>query len=356
MEVRSTPSAAVIASLKTETMRTRVWCGAALIAALAVASSAAQRPATGYAAGARVLLDAHNCYPTDGGYADRIDRALATGLPIAIEQDLFWFTDPRSGVPRTVVAHTPEEAATAPGFEAYFFLKVAPIMERALKENRRESWPLITLNLDFKSNEPEHHAAVWALLGKYERWLTTAQRTASPETLSPLEIGPMLVLTGSNDVQQSSFHDRVAIGQRLRLFGATVQPPIPGADRAEQARNIAAMPPTTLIPIATNYRRWVNFPWAVVEAGGQNVAGEWTAAEAERLRALVTRAHAVNLWIRFYTLNGHPKDQGHGWTASYNFGSEQDAKVRWRAAIDAGVDFVATDQYEAFAQMKMDRR
>ena len=338
-------------------MRNRLWCGAVLIALAAAWATAQRQPAAaGYAPGARVLLDAHNCYPTEGGYADRIDRALATGLPLAIEQDLFWFTDPRSGVPRSVVAHVPEEAVTAPGFEEYFFVKVAPIMERALKENRREEWPLITLNLDFKSNEPEHHAAVWRLLGKYEAWLTTAERTASADTLSPLGLGPMLVLTGSNDVQQSSFHDRVAVGQRLRLFGAAVQPPIPGADRAEQARNIAAMPPDTLIAAATNYRRWVNFPWGVVESGGQNVAAEWTAAEAERLRALVARAHAVNLWIRFYTLNGHPGDQGHGWTASYNFGSEQNAAVRWRAAVDAGVDFIATDQYEAFARTRVERR
>ena len=29
--------------------------------------------------GGRPLLDAHNCYPYDGKYADRIDRALGTG-------------------------------------------------------------------------------------------------------------------------------------------------------------------------------------------------------------------------------------------------------------------------------------
>ncbi|MEO7271616.1 MAG: hypothetical protein ABI211_06375, partial [Vicinamibacterales bacterium] len=34
-------------------------------------------------------------------------------------------------------------------------------------------------------------------------------------------------------------------------------------------------------------RRWVNFPWAVVEAGGQGKAGEWTTADNVRLRALV---------------------------------------------------------------------
>ena len=40
--------------------------------------------------GARVLLDAHNAYPYHGQWRDRIDRALATGVPVAIEQDLAW--------------------------------------------------------------------------------------------------------------------------------------------------------------------------------------------------------------------------------------------------------------------------
>ncbi len=322
-----------------------------LAAALAASVSSARLPgaAAGFAPGARVLLDAHNAYPENGRFVDRIDRALSTGLPVAIEQDLWWFVDPRSGVGRSVVSHGGEDAAIAPGFEDYFFARVAPIMTRALKEHRRDNWPLITLNLDFKTNEPEHHAAVWALLGKYEAWLTTAERPAAGEALAPLQVGPMLVLTGSNDVQQTSFHDRVAVGQRLRLFGATVMPVIPGADRAEQAKNLAATPPATLIPAASNYRRWVNFPWGAVESGGQNAAADWTPADADRLRALVSRAHAMNLWIRFYTLNGHAPEAGEGWTASYNFGSVERAQERWRAAIGAGVDFIATDQYEAFS-------
>ena len=54
----------------------------------------------------------------------------------------------------------------------------------------------------------------------------------------------------------------------------------------------------------------------------------------------------MGLWIRFYTLNGHRPDDSLGWTASYNFGSVDAARARWNAAIAAGVDFIATDQYE----------
>jgi hypothetical protein len=305
--------------------------------------------------GARVLVDAHNAYPSDGKWADRIDRALSTGLPVAIEQDLVWYTDPATGVGRSVVSHGGSDAATEPTFEEYFFLKVKPIMEKALAGNRREDWPLIVLNLDFKTNEPAHHAAVWALLGKYEAWLTTAERTAgaSADAPAPLRVGPMLVLTGGNDKQQVSFYDSVPAGQRLRLFGAIADVRASGADQKERAINYATMPVDTLIPApVTNYRRWVNFSWAVVEAGGASYAADWTPAEADRLRALVARAHAMDLWIRFYTLNGHAKEESQGWGAPYNFGSPESVALRWKAAIDAHADFIASDQYEALARVK----
>src|SRR6187200_2779809 len=54
--------------------------------------------------GGRVLLDAHNAYPYHGQWRDRIDRALATGVPVAIEQDLAWVCSPSQPC-RSVVAH-----------------------------------------------------------------------------------------------------------------------------------------------------------------------------------------------------------------------------------------------------------
>ena len=46
------------------------------------------QPAARFGPGTRVLLDAHNAYPERGQWSTRIDEALATGLPLAIEQDL----------------------------------------------------------------------------------------------------------------------------------------------------------------------------------------------------------------------------------------------------------------------------
>ena len=285
--------------------------------------------------GTRVLLDAHNAYPEDGRFADRIDRALATGAPLAIEQDLVWYRDQATGRARSVVSHGEPLTGNEPSLATYFFERVRPILERAVRENRPDSWPVVTLNLDFKTNEPEHHAAIWELLGRYTAWLTTAPRTPDVNTVAELHYGPLLVLTGESDEQERSFHDMVPAGTRLRLFGAVHA----DADARPGPR--------------TNYRRWWNNPWSRVETEGQARAGDWTHDEHERLRRMVAAAHDAGLWIRFYTLNGHePADLSGGWTPSYNFGSLEAARQRWDAAVRAGVDFLAVDQYEEFARLQ----
>jgi len=312
-----------------------VWAAAALMVA---------GPA--FEPGTRVLLDAHNCYPYHGRWSDRLDRALSTGTPLAVEQDLIWFRDPSSGRGRSLVAHDePDKPALGltgdePTMKAYFFERVRPIMEQALRENRRDDWPLITLNLDFKSEEPEHLRSVWELLREYRRWLTTAPRQTDISIVEPLTVGPMLVLTGESDAQRAVFHDAVAVGEPLLVFGA-----------ARPQRSPDLRPGRR-----TNYHRWWNNPWSVVESGGQPHAGDWTSADEARLQALVRASHAAGLWIRFYTLNGHdPRDESGGWSPGYNFGTETAARERWRAAIRAGVDFVAVDQYELFSATLRER-
>lgn len=321
---------------------TRRWFVCAIVAAAAAGVPGfAQAPAApaGLTPGSRVLLDAHNCYPYDGKWADRIDRAIATGAPLAIEQDLAWFVDPKTGQGRSVVTHGAPFTGQEPSMKAYFFERIRPIVERALAENRRETWPVVTLNLDFKTDEAEHHAAVWALLGEYESWLSTAPRTASASDVAPITPGPVLVLTGEQDEQERDFHDRVPVGGRLRLFGAV--------HRTGPAASLTK----------TNYRRWSNNPWSVVEPEGQPKAGAWTAEDAGRLTAAVRAAHDAGLWIRFYTLDGlDPADTSGGWSPTYNFGSLDAVRERWRAVIGAGVDYVAVDQYEEFARTLHDRR
>ncbi len=342
----------------TKSLRLRsVWAALAVVAAigggLSVQKQSSRESGTAARPGARVLLDAHNAYPYDGRFADRIDRALATGVPVAIEQDLVWRPAEGGQPARSIVSHGQPFSGREPSLRDYFFERIRPIVERAFAENERTTWPVITLNLDLKTNEPEHHAALWTLLGDYEYWLTTAPRTATPSVAAPLDVKPVLVLTGESDAQAASFHDTVPVGQRLRLFGAMPirAPAAPEAPRAAAAAAFWSALPTTSLPRATNYRRWWNAPWAVVEAGGQTQSGDWTADDDARLRALVAHAHEAGLWVRMWTINGHPPgaERSQSWTASYNVGSLDQARVRWRAAIAAGVDYVATDQYEAVA-------
>ena len=300
------------------------------------------------APGSRTQMDAHNCYPYFEWWNDRIDRALSAGTPLAIEQDLGWYTDPKTGKSWSVVTHG-EMSGNEPTMDHYFFDRVRPIVEQALKEGNRGNWPLITLNLDFKDNKPEHLAAVLELLRQHRAWLTSAVKTADGNNPQPLNVKPILVLTGESDAQQTVFYDQLPVGEQLLVFGA-----IHSGHKDPQAA-----PEVIDDEKATNYRRWWNNPWKVVEAGGQQHAGEWTPEKMNRLRALVERAHANGLWIRFYTLDGATEAElsSNGWFHGYNFGSLDAARIRWRAAIAAHVDYVASDQYELLGkEMRGTRR
>ncbi len=104
----------------------------------------------------RPLVDAHNCYPYEGKWQDRLDCALSTGSPVGVEQDLAWGSQ---GAP--VVSHSRELKGDEPTLREHFFEHVRPLVEKALRDQDRSSWPLITVHFDFKDNRPELHKAVW---------------------------------------------------------------------------------------------------------------------------------------------------------------------------------------------------
>jgi len=293
--------------------------------------------------GARVVLDAHNCYPYYEWWFDRIDRALSAGTPLAIEQDLLWAKNPKTGAMTSVVSHGAPATGSEPGMREYFFERIRPIVEKALRDGNHGDWPLITLNLDLKSEEPEHLEAIWQLLSQYQDWLTTAQRTASIEHMEPMNVRPVLVLTGESDAQEAVFYRRVSVGERLLVFGAV----------RTNTKDPSAAPEVLAPSPADNYHRWWNNSWHVVEPEGQPKAGDWTKEKGARLAKLVQYAHAHNLWIRFYTLDGATKAElsCNGWFSSYNFGSREAVRKRWEAAAKAGVDYVATDQYEDLGKL-----
>lgn len=285
---------------------------------------------TGFLPGQRVLLDAHNCYPYAGQWMDRIDQALSGGLPIGIEIDLVADTN-TPGPPRLVVSHGGRAKGNEPALRDYFFEKIRPRIEKALQEGNNGQWPLITLNInDLRTDEAAFFPALWNLMGEYETWLCTAPKTESLRRISPLEVKPVLVLTSDGPHQVKTFYHDLPVGGRLRLFASGK----PDQD-------------------ADNFRRWLNYSWREVEPEGQNKAADWSLEDAARLKSLVENAHRRGYWIRFYTLNGHslPEAALRGWTLSYNFGSLEAAKIRWQAARQAGVDFVASDLYEECAKV-----
>ena len=208
------------------------------------------------------------------------------------------------------------------------------------------------LHFDFKSNDAPLLHAVWDILGEYQGWITTAAKTADPRQLTPFETGPLLVLTEDADEQEEVFFRQVPVGGRLRLFGSARTKAIPAKPKEEHDRLLATLPPEELLSSPpTTYRRWWNNSWSEVEEGGQPQAGDWSAADQKRLRALVDRAHGLGYWIRFYTLDGFAASESRGWDRNYNFGSRAAVIERWKAAIGAGVDLIATDQYEDLAPL-----
>lgn len=294
--------------------------------AFSVVALAAAAVAGGFLPGDRALFEAHNCYPYNGFWADRLERALAVGPPLALELDMRWHVPAGSGAGRLIVAHDPPRSDRDPTLRDYLFKPLEPLVEAALASGDTTHWPLFTLNLnDLRGGEQAMYDALWALTGEYAHWFCTAEKGADPAQVMPLTLKPVLALTNGGRQAEATFYDAVPVGGPLRLFGSG-DPDHP----------------------ATNFRRWVNHAWRAVEPEGQTRAGEWTAEDRERLEARVTQAHAQGYWIRFYALNGHgPTDIVRmGLSPAYNFGSVEAARIRWQAAYEAGVDFIATDQYE----------
>src|SRR5215467_11080466 len=94
----------------------------ALLTAVALSASfaLAQSPDLAFLNHNEPILDAHNCYPYEGHWNNRIQRALNSGFPVSIEQDLAWFVDPGTGKGRVVVSHTPHPTGKEPTLEDYF--------------------------------------------------------------------------------------------------------------------------------------------------------------------------------------------------------------------------------------------
>src|SRR5580704_7078429 len=166
----------------TKTQSIALSAGASLFAIAALAANT-------YGPGTRVQILSHNAYPDHGKYTERLDRTIAAGMPVVVEEDLAWIDG------KSLLIHGAKNVADDdPTLESYFFPKVKPIMEKALNEGNKGNWPLITLYLDIKNDPREHLEAISKVLDHYDAWLTTAVKTTDLSKQSPFNLKPMMVL------------------------------------------------------------------------------------------------------------------------------------------------------------------
>jgi hypothetical protein len=302
--------------------------------------------------GSRTIVLAHNAYPSHGEYADRLTRALASGQPVAVEQDLAWIDG------KSLMIHGARNAGNDdPTLDSYFFPAIRPIMEKALKDGNKRQWPLVTLYLDIKNDPVEHLEAISKTLDQYDAWITTAVKPSNDAQQAPLDIKPLMVLVEDkqNDIKQEFFYGRIPVGGKVRVFGTATKPGPPAQPKLSKDAATDFM--STLTPEqiftekATTYRRWIGLDWAIFEKGGQAKAGEWTADKDARLREFVKYGHGMGYLVSVYCLDGYTQAENQGWDKDYNFGSREAVEPRWKAAIQAKPDFISTDQYEDVSKL-----
>jgi len=310
-----------------------------------------------FSPGQRTLVFAHNVCP--GQWADRFERALSTGMPLVIELDPGWVLNPKTGKNDCLLCVSPRSkniTGNEPTLKSFFFERVRPIVEKALKENNKKNWPLIMVHLDIGDDSPEHLELILKQIGEYENWLTSAVKTKNPADKPPLDLRPLMILAYSYvvDHKVEYFYDRLPIGGKILVFGTAKLSMPPGTGLTPQQIKGLRFPmkPEELVKEpASNYRRWWHSSWAHIE--GSPYTGEWTPEKEARLKAFVTYGHKLGYLVSFYCLDGIDPEAGkaQGWSPGYNFGSLEKATIRWKAAAKAGVDFISTDQFEEVAKV-----
>jgi hypothetical protein len=269
-----------------------------------------------------------------------------------VEEDLSWIEG------KSLLIHGAKNlGGDDPTLDSYFFPKVKPLMEKAMKEGNRGNWPIVILYLDIKNDPVEHLEAISKTLAQYDAWITTAVKPADNAVQAPLDVKPMMVLVEDKqkDIKQDFFYDRVPVGGKIKVFGSVTKfGPTPDMklSKAEGVDYMYTLSAEHVITEKANtYRRWLGADWAVIEKGGETKAGEWTKDSDARLRKFVDYGHKMGYLVSFYCLDGYTEAENQGWDKDYNFGSKKAVRPRWKAAIRANADFISTDHYEELSKM-----
>jgi hypothetical protein len=262
-------------------------------------------------------ISAHNCYGENRTDNPRLIEALALGID-NIEIDLGW--DDVAG--QLIIGH---DAKPRPGI-AYPRLETSliPALESHLKARRPDGAPTV-LTIDWKTGRPEAVQQFKDLLDAHPDWFSSAPKSSD----SPLTVRRLTVCFSGSEAAKDAYDALIPAEGTYRAFRDRV------LNRYEA--DVASYIPRP----STAYFRFLACAWGVIEQGGPPSAGEWTQAEADRLRALMSLAHGRGFRVRFYSLNGHSGPLGGG----YRFADDEAAKIRWVASTSAGVDWIAGDEY-----------
>jgi hypothetical protein len=275
--------------------------------------------AAGPADSARPLpISAHNCYLEDAR-ADRLVEALALGID-NVEIDVGW--DEAGG--RLIVGHDPKPrpGVSYPEFEAY----LVPALEAHGRTPRPDRAPTV-LTVDWKTSHPDAVRRFHAVLDAHADWFSTAPKAAD----APLAERRLTVCLTGSDEAKDLYDAMIPPGGTYRAFRDRV---FGGGDFKDDVAEYAPSP-------ATTYFRFLTFHWGNVERGGPPRAGDWTDDDASRLSALLAHVHRQGFRARFYCLDGHTGPI----VSPYRFRDDDAARIRWRAAAEAGADWIATDEY-----------
>jgi len=270
-------------------------------------------------------ISAHNCYPANARGTERITEALTLGID-NIEIDLGW--DAQAG--KLIVGHDafPQAGVVYPDLQTYL---VEPLQEH-WKTSRADRAPTV-LTIDWKTEEPRAVRTFHAFLEAHPDWFSYATKSLE----SPLNVRRLTVCFTGRDKAKAQYDALIPAGGTYRAFRDRV---FGGGEHRDDVKDYASQP-------ADAYHRFLTFHWGNVEKGGPFLAGDWTEADAQRLKAIVTHTHEQGYRVRFYCLNGTYAP----FALSYRFRTPGQAHLRWKAARDAGVDWIASDDYKEIVQV-----
>jgi hypothetical protein len=255
---------------------------------------------------------AHNAYPylflNPGG----VNRALSADMP-ALELDLTY--DP---VRRTaVVTHDGSPRGGEPALRDY----LQPVWKQWLDSQRTG----FTLILDFKSSKPELAHSVARILEEHRSNLSSMVKSPGAR----FEPGRITVCLTGSGAGHRAYAESVAAGGRYIAFGDSGS-----EDWKTDPREYVPAEPAGFI-------RFLTFERRVFLSGPDKRRS--ADVSIDRLREVVRLADERGYRIRVYTVNAQ----------LFPVGVED---VYWKAAVEAGVHMVATDDYELARQWWNRRR